>query len=335
MECNCCHLVRGSTSFFCTPCSKQDIATRRARLARAWKEREYYEQHLNRVLAQDAQVVNAAQQTNQRQKRIAQMRLELEKEQKLLQQDRETLAKLSLRNKQRKEWIKQAKQMFAHQVETQNVSVTQSALMPRLTDLRETFVLLANKRVEELLTMYVIRRRDSEHCSIVSLSLPDNLELWFQGTEDPEAISSALGYMVFLLQRIAEYLGMWLPFPLTFAASASSVRCVEKVSGEQQTLPLYGENDDDIRRAVALLDGDVKSLCLQNGMPLHSLGTRLSIMPELLSLIQAISLRLRTRTQSAPENLLPLLLEHSAERVGSDTDSEEWDLLDEFGEEGE
>jgi len=309
----------------------REVAARRARLGKAVKEKEYFEQHLTRVLAQEAQLVSAVQQSKQREKRLERMRAELENEEKLLQQERETLATLVSRNNQRRMWLKQAKGLFAHQVETQHGGLVHSALMPRLTDLRETFVLLANKRVEELLTLYVIRRRDSENCSIVSLPLPDNIELWFQGTEDPEVISSALGYIVFLLQRIAEYLGMWLPFPLTFAGSCSSVSSVVR-EGEQQVLTLYGEDDDTIRRAIALLDGDVKSLCIQNGMPLHALGTRLSVMPELLSLIQAISLRLRTRTQSSPENFLPLL-ENSAERIGSDTDSEEWDLLDEFGEE--
>ncbi len=108
-----------------------------------------------------------------------------------------------------------------------DVLASQSA---RLVDVSAANIAQSKRLVNDLLSLYPIRVKDSKSCTIVGLSLVDDvstigaqIEVLKTGTTgyDQLITPAALGYVVFVLQYIAGYLSVILPYEMRFCGSHS------------------------------------------------------------------------------------------------------------------
>jgi len=193
--------------------------------------------------------------------------------------------------------------------------------------------------VRKLLATIPLERAKPNSCSIVGLELSDDPEemihakppLIPQGNPgqadspihgngamkpavplparemDAEVVAAALGYLVLLLQLLSAYVGVRLPFPLSFSGSRSHVQFEFDQSRYFLTL-MDNSNPQHFRRALSLLDYDIDyasydfRAMLQESARLvqlggddapQRLGAPLQLLPNTLKLVEVVLRALR------------------------------------------
>jgi UV radiation resistance-associated gene protein len=119
------------------------------------------------------------------------------------------------------------------------------------------------KMLYELQHIYPIKLNDAcDAFTIRGLELPSDLNQ----QRDDDIISSALGYVVHLLQLISKYLEIPLRYQLLYYSSRSMIR--DPIHGLNQAYPLFRKNTERERfdRAIVWLKKDVEQVLLTRGL---------------------------------------------------------------------
>jgi hypothetical protein len=197
-----------------------------------------------------------------------------------------------------------------------------------LSQLQSSITKRCQVLVEGLISLYIIKRVSDSECSICNITIKDDFELinYDNNIENNQSIAAALGYIVFVLLKIANYSNNYLPYPMIFHASHSTIYYHSKSnhSNTSTTLNTGGssnsvhssdsnnihntyeneyvlrlesntiEDIEQFRRAIFLLSHNIISLCLQCGVSNEQLKT-FHLLPNMLLLLQAVQLNLKDR----------------------------------------
>jgi len=121
--------------------------------------------------------------------------------------------------------------------------------------------------------------------------------------EQDDTVAAALGYLVFVVLRISEYLGIVLPHHMEFRGSCyvlhkTNTKIEKLVLSVKHGLPDMDKSEKIGQKALQILDKNILHLCTYSGylQPLPSM----SLLPNMLIALQAITINLRERTRSKP-----------------------------------
>lgn len=141
--------------------------------------------------------------------------------------------------------------------------------------------------VDQLLQLYVIRRKSPHSCSIAGLELMDEPDVMLSSirsprpivltTEgaplaytglpgtDPEVVAAALGYIVLVLHMLSCYLAVRLPYTVKFHASNSFVTFNDAEETRYYLTLIDHPDATHFRRAITLVDHNIQYFCEQMG----------------------------------------------------------------------
>lgn len=149
---------------------------------------------------------------------------------------------------------------------TEDIASMNGQFQKKWEELQKAEFLLEAKQLKmlyELQLIYPIKLNDtSDAYTIRGLELPSDLNQ----QRDDDIISSALGYVVHLLQLVSKYLDIPLRYQLLYYSSRSLIR--DPIHGLNQAYPLFRKNTERERfdRAIVWLKKDVEQVLLTRGL---------------------------------------------------------------------
>lgn len=160
---------------------------------------------------------------------------------------------------------------------------------------RELELRIERRRAIEILLeqCYRIRRVSSRSCSIVGCVLPDDCSdlhalVHSVQVDTAQSIVAALGYVVQVVDMIAVYMQVKLPYPLHFLGAESYIIC--EFGGRRSTYPLSLSSPNSVfQLGLEYLEKDLMVLCRDCGLSLL-IVPRCSFLPNLLMLLEAVKL---------------------------------------------
>jgi hypothetical protein len=186
--------------------------------------------------------------------------------------------------------------------------------------------------IDQLLNIYIVKRKSADSCTIVGLELMDHPEPLFyaarmhqqhlsaaseqhaklnqplQDSEqppvwtgppgtDPEVVAAALGYIVLVLQMLSVYLNVSLPYAMCFGGSQSYVSFNDEDSSRYFLTLLDNANPQHFNRALTLLHFNILYFC-----------DRLASLSGVAGKIEGLSESVTGGTNLAKMQLLPGML---------------------------
>jgi len=137
-----------------------------------------------------------------------------------------------------------------------------AGLLDQRTELALVRSQTASKRKElifELLTILPILPVNDQQCRVINIVLPNSGD--YSGV--PRLVlAAALGYVVHIVDMIAGYLGIVLPFQMESRGSQSLIY----KEGSSTKYPLYSQNNErELRAAITALNINIAYLCASQG----------------------------------------------------------------------
>jgi hypothetical protein len=163
-------------------------------------------------------------------------------------------------------------------------------------ELHNKLHLTRKQRIEHVLQLYPIRRKDEYRCSVNGLSLVDDTDR-LSSIDHVAHVSSVMGYIVMFMHIISQYTAVKLPYDMRYAGSNSYISDTY-INGSKRYYLTYEHTDYALfRKAVNMLGTNIQFLCMHHGVT-NELRSTSYLIPNLLLLIQSIQLDLKSRTSN-------------------------------------
>jgi len=263
-----CYLCHTREATYCQKCTKRLLALR---------EKVILKKYGNSLLESKIQNLGAGMEKNGLTKRIAYLKSKVAKEKK--EQQIQKLRNRVVRLREKLEWgreaikkqreinkckLDQIKEVFKI-VNAKKEGLGQypneiKMLTKKKHETTESLAICRRELIEKLLLILAIYPKSETQTFIVNIPLPNDGNY---SNVDATKVAAALGHVLHLVQLMATYLSVSLPYEMTFRSSNSVLWKKESVVSKEFTLSPYSR---DFPTALHMLNANIIALCYSQGL---------------------------------------------------------------------